>query len=104
MRDAVAAVSGENDEITRMLVEKMQKPPNWVLWRQTNLRHLYSQLTADRWRRFIRVQQVPLLESMTNMGKTVLLVFGLSYMDEVELAPHDQRDSQRMRECFDAVV
>ena len=38
------------------------------------------------------------------MGKTVLFIFGFSYMDEVELAPHDQRDPQRMRECFDAVV
>ena len=29
MREAIAAVSGENDEISRMLVEKMQKPANW---------------------------------------------------------------------------
>ena len=38
------------------------------------------------------------------MGKTVFFIFGFSYMDEVELAPHGQSDSQRMRECFDAVV
>ena len=87
-----------------MLVKKMQKPANWVLWRETNLRRLYSHLTADRWRRFVRVQQMPLFKSMADMGKTVFFIFGFSYMDEVELAPQDQSDTQRMRECFDAVV
>ena len=40
------------------------------------------------------------------MRKAVLLagIFGFGNVDEVELAPHRQRDPQCMHKCFDAHV
>lgn len=106
MRDAITAMCGENNEITRAVLKKLQQPAKRILGLQTDFDHLDSQLATDLGWRCVPIQQAPLLKGVPNMGKAIVLVgiFGFGNMDEVEFASYRQRDSQCVDKSFDTAV
>ena len=106
MRDAITAMCGENNEITRAVLKKLQQPPKRILGPQTDFDHLDSQLATDLGWRCVHIQQAPLLKGVPNMGKAIVLagIFRFDNMDEVEFASYRQRDSQCVNKSFDIAV